>query len=108
MIARVWQGWAANNEAADAYEAFLRTEFLPAATSIAGYRGAEVLRRRSGDEIEFVTVTRFESLDAIRAFAGDDLERAHVAPRARALLARFEERCQHFELVIDTAGGADA
>jgi antibiotic biosynthesis monooxygenase (ABM) superfamily enzyme len=101
MIARMWRGWARSAENADAYEAFLRDIFLPAATKIAGYRGAQVLRRPAGDEIEFVTVTRFDSLDAIKAFAGEDAEKAHVAPRARELLAHWDERAVHYEIVID-------
>ena len=102
MIARMWRGWAGTVENADAYEAFLRDTFLPAATKIDGYHGAQVLRRTVGDEIAFVTVTRFDSLAAIKAFAGEDAERAHVAPRARELLARCDERAVHFEIVIDT------
>jgi heme-degrading monooxygenase HmoA len=101
MIARMWRGWAGSVANADAYEAFLRDSFLPAAAKIEGYRGAQVLRRPAGDEIEFVTVTRFDSLAAIKAFAGADAEKAHVAPQARALLARWDERAVHFELVID-------
>ncbi|MGK9235357.1 hypothetical protein KXS07_27150 [Inquilinus limosus] len=107
MIARVWRGWASTVEAADLYEAFLRSEFLPAAHAIDGYRGASVLRRPAGAEIEFMTVTYFDSLEAIRRFAGDDLEAAHVAPRARELLDRFDARCLHFDLAIqDLPGGA--
>jgi heme-degrading monooxygenase HmoA len=60
-----------------------------------------VLRRQTGDEVEFMTVTRFDSLDAIRQFAGDDYEAAHVAPRARELLPRFDARCLHFDLVVE-------
>jgi heme-degrading monooxygenase HmoA len=99
MIARIWHGWAAPAHA-DAYQAFLRTSFLPAAHDIAGYRGAHVFRRQTGGDIEFMTVTFFESVDAIRAFAGDDYEAANVAPMARRLLSRFETRCEHYEVVI--------
>jgi heme-degrading monooxygenase HmoA len=101
MIARVWRGWAATRENADRYEEFLRATFLPSIHAIEGYRGAKVLRRNLDAEIEFMTITHFESLEAIRKFAGSDFEAAHVAPRARELLSRFEPRCQHFELVID-------
>jgi len=66
-----------------------------------GYCGASVLRRAVGGEIEFVTLTRFKSIDAIRAFAGEDYEAAHVAPRARELLSRFDARCQHFEWMVE-------
>ena len=57
MIARVWKGWASTTQAADLYEAFLRSEFLPSAHAIDGYRGASVLRRPVGAEVEFMTVT---------------------------------------------------
>lgn len=102
MIARLWHGWAASKENADAYEAFLRTTFLPAADRIQGFRGAQVLRRTVGDEIEFATIATFDSLDAIRAFTGDDVEKAHIAPRARELLSRVEERCRHYEIAFTT------
>jgi len=70
--------------------------------SIKGYHGADVLRRTVADgEVEFTTLTRFESLEAIRVFAGEDYEAAHVAQRARELLSRFEARCQHFECVVE-------
>ena len=101
MIARVWRGWATTAEAANAYQEFLRATFLPSAHTIGGYCGAEVLRRAVGDEVEFMTITRFESLDAIRRFAGEDPEVAHVAPPGRALLTRFDPRCLHYELVVE-------
>jgi len=103
MIARMWRGWAASAEAADLYEEFLRSDFLPAAYGITGFSGASVLRRTVGNEVEFTTITRFESVQAIKQFAGEDYEAAHVAPRARELLARFEPRCVHFDLVIETS-----
>ncbi len=101
MIARLWRGWAATTAEADQYEAFLRTEFLPSTHAIEGYRGASVLRRAVGGDVEFTTITRFDSLAAIRKFAGEDAEAAHVAPRGRELLAHVEARCQHFDLVIE-------
>jgi heme-degrading monooxygenase HmoA len=101
MIARLWRGWAANQQNADLYEEFLRSTFLPTLKEIDGYHGVSVLRRNVEDEIEFVTVTRFSSVDAIRKFAGDDYEAAHVAPRAKELLNRFDTRCLHLDLVID-------
>ena len=101
MIARIWRGWAATKEAADLYEEFLRATFLPSVHAIEGYSGASVLRRPNGAEIEFTVITRFATLDAIRRFAGDDPEAAHIAPRARELLARFDARCQHYDLVVE-------
>ena len=63
--------------------------------------GADLLRRDAGDEIAFVTITRFESLESVRAFAGEDYEQAVVEPEARALLSRFDQRSEHYEIVID-------
>src|SRR4051812_46552046 len=81
MIERVWRG-TVREANADAYEGFLRDKLLPGAHAIGGYLGARVLRRRLGDEWEFMTITHFASLESIRAFAGDDLDAAHIAPEA--------------------------
>src|SRR6478735_2023973 len=71
MIARIWHGWT-TPENAQPYEDLLRSEVLPGIHRVAGYRDAYLLRRDAGDEVEFVTITLFDSLDAVRAFAGDD------------------------------------
>jgi heme-degrading monooxygenase HmoA len=102
VIARVWHGWA-RPEDADAYEALLRDEVLPGIHRIDGFHGAQLLRREVGEEVEFVTVTRFESLDAVRAFAGDDYEAAVVPEQARRLLSRFDDRSAHYELVLEAS-----
>jgi heme-degrading monooxygenase HmoA len=99
MIGRIWHGWASPDKA-DAYEELLRTHVLPGIDRIPGYRGATVLRLDGGDEVEFVTLTFFESLDAIRVFAGEDYEAAVVPPDARALLTRFDERSRHYDVVL--------
>lgn len=99
MIARLWHGWTSRENAAP-YERFLREHMFPSMERVPGFLGAELLRREDGDEIAFVTITRFESYDAVRAFAGDDYERAVVEPEARALLSRRDERSEHFEVVI--------
>jgi heme-degrading monooxygenase HmoA len=101
MIARVWRGWAVTSEAANLYQEFLRSTFLPSIHTISGYCGAQILRRTVGHEEEFTTITYFESLDAIRRFAGEDCEAAHVAPRGRELLERFDPRCLHYEVVVE-------
>lgn len=105
MIARIWRGWAGSVEKADLYQEFLQSAFLPSVHAIEGYRGARVLRRTVDGEVEFMTITQFDSLDAIRRFAGADCEAAHVAARARELLSHFEARCQHFEIVFDDTPG---
>lgn len=104
MIARLWHGWAPR-DSADAYEEFLRTKFLPTIDRIAGYKGAQVFRRDDeGVEVEFVTTTYFDSIGAIRAFAGNDYEVANVAPEARRLLTRFDQRCRHYTVVAGPGG----
>jgi hypothetical protein len=99
MIARVWHGWTSPQNA-DAYEALLKSEIFSgiAAREIAGCRGIELGRRDLGAEVEFVTVMRFDDLDAVRQFAGEDYEQAVVPAKARALLSRFDARSQHYEV----------
>lgn len=83
----------------DAYEALLRNEVLPGIHRIPGYHGAYLLRREAAPEVEFVTLTLFDSWDAVRAFAGPDREVAVVPPAARKLLARFDARSVHYEIL---------
>jgi heme-degrading monooxygenase HmoA len=99
MVARIWHGWT-TSEKADAYEELLRAHVLPGIHRVSGYRGAYLLRDDSSDEVEFVTVTLFDSLDAVREFAGDDYEAAVVLPEARKLLTRFDERSHHYETLV--------
>jgi heme-degrading monooxygenase HmoA len=99
MIGRIWHGWT-TPENADAYEALLKSEIFVGigARQIEGYKGIQLFRREIGDEVEFVTVMWFESLDAVCAFAGSDYEIAVVPPHARALLSRFDARSQHYQV----------
>jgi heme-degrading monooxygenase HmoA len=99
VIARIWHGWTDPRDA-EAYEAFLREQMFPSIHRVPGFLGAELLRRDLDGEVAFVTITRFDSLDAVRAFAGDDYERAVVEPEARRLLRRFDERSEHYEVVL--------
>jgi heme-degrading monooxygenase HmoA len=102
MIARIWHGWTPL-EHADAYEDFLRTTMFPSIHRVPGFLGADLLRRDLDGEVAFITITRFESLDAVRAFAGDDYERAVIEPEARELLSRHDQSSQHYEVVLDRA-----
>jgi antibiotic biosynthesis monooxygenase (ABM) superfamily enzyme len=106
VIARVWRGWA-SPENAPAYERLVSTEVLPgiARRGIHGYRGAYLLRRDVGDEVEFSTILLFDSFDALRAFAGDDYERAYVPPPAREVLSRFDETSAHYETLRTPGDG---
>ena len=99
MIGRIWHGWT-TPENADTYEKLLRTEIFPAIASknVPGYRGIQLLRRTLDVEVEFITIMLFDSLDAIRQFAGEDYELAYVPEKAREVLTRFDERSQHYEI----------
>jgi heme-degrading monooxygenase HmoA len=87
--------------AADAYERLLREDVLPGIRRVAGFLGATVLRRDVSDGVEFVVLTRFVSLDAVRGFAGPEYDRPVIEPDARALLARWDDRARHFETVVE-------
>jgi heme-degrading monooxygenase HmoA len=100
MIARLWNGWttAAN---ADAYEQLLLGEIGPGIMDrqVPGFREMQVLRRTlDTGEVEFTTIMWFDSLEAVKAFAGEDHERSVVPPEARALLSRFDQRSRHAEV----------
>ena len=99
MIARIWYGWT-TPENADTYENLLKTDIFPgiAAKKIAGYRKIQLLRREHADEVEFITIMWFDSLDSIKAFTGDDYETAYVPPQARKVLKRFDTRSAHYEM----------
>ena len=97
MIARVWRGWT-RIENADAYERLLREVVYPGLHSINGYQGGYILRQDGEEEAEFVTVNLFESLDAVKAFAGSDYEAPVFEPEARRLLSRVEPIARHYEV----------
>jgi heme-degrading monooxygenase HmoA len=97
MIVRMWRGQA-KAENADAYERFVTTKVFAELPAIAGHRGAYLLKRPNGNEVEFIAVTLWESLAAIRGFAGDDIDRAVIEPDARAVLSSFDDVVRHFEL----------
>jgi len=99
MIARLWHGWT-TPENAGAYETLLRTKILPGIHRVEGYQGAYLMRRDVPEGVEFVTLTLFGSMDAVRAFAGVDSAVAVVPAEARKLLARFDQRSLHYDVVI--------
>jgi heme-degrading monooxygenase HmoA len=100
VIARVWRGWTRADQA-HRYERHYREEVLPALRRLAGFRGARLLRRTDGAETEFVSLTYFDDLDAVRRFAGDDHETAVVADEAREVLVRFDDRVRHYDTAVD-------
>ena len=99
MISRIWHGWTAPANA-DAYEALLKSEIFVEIRErqIAGFRSIQLFRRMLGKEVEFITIMWFDNLEAVREFAGEDYEVAVVPPKARALLAHFDARSQHYEV----------
>ena len=99
MIGRIWHGWT-KPENADAYENLLREEIFSgiALRNLTDYNGIQLFRRKVEDEVEFVTIMWFESIEAIKKFAGKDYETAVVPSKARELLKRFDERSQHYEV----------
>jgi len=101
MIARIWHGWTKTKDA-KAYENMLRDEIFPsiAARNNRGYRGAELFINRDADEVEFVTLLRFDSMDAVKEFAGADEDRPVIYPKAEVLLTRMDERSRHYLIAI--------
>ncbi len=105
MIGRIWHGWTTPRNA-ETYEALLKEEVFVGIQNrhIRGFRSIQLLRRNAGEEVEFVTIMSFESLDAVREFAGENYEIAVVPERARAVLAHFDERSQHYEIRAEVSG----
>ena len=98
MIARVWRGYA-RPEHADAYEAHLEPELLPGLSKVEGYRESYLLRRQAGDEVEFITIILWESIENVRAIAGPDYETAVIPEERRKYLSRFDQKAAHYEVV---------
>ncbi|RPI33068.1 MAG: antibiotic biosynthesis monooxygenase [Chloroflexota bacterium] len=105
MIARIWHGWTTPGNA-DTYEMMLKEEIFVGIQDrrIEGFKHIQLLRRPVGDEVEFITIMLFDSLDAVREFAGDDYEIAVVPPKARAVLSHFDQRSQHYEVRAERSG----
>jgi len=100
MIARMWHGWT-TPENAEAYETLLRTKILPGIRKSAGCQGTRLLRRGRGEEVEFVTLLFFDSIEAVKAWAGPNYDDAVIPPEAKALLRRFRERSRHYDVIFE-------
>ena len=100
MISRIWHGWT-SHDYADEYEELLRSEIFTSISrrSIPGYSGIHLLRRDVDDGVEFVTIMWFETMDAVREFAGEGYEAAVVPPEARRLLSRFDHKSSHYQVI---------
>jgi len=99
MIARIWHG-RTKAAKADEYLAFLQQRALPDYRGTPGNLAAYVLRRDEGDVTHFMTLTHWESLQAIEAFAGSDIARAKYYPEDSGFLLEFEPTVQHHELYM--------
>jgi antibiotic biosynthesis monooxygenase (ABM) superfamily enzyme len=100
MIARIWHGWTTRADV-KTYEKMLRDEIFPsiAARNIKGYGGAELFIREDGNETEFITLLRFNSMDGVKEFAGSDETKPVIFPGAEKLLTRMEP-AQHYRVAI--------
>jgi hypothetical protein len=105
MISRIWHGWTSPANA-DTYESLLKNEIFTGIESrqISGYRGIHLLRRNLDSEVEFITIMWFDTLGAVQTFAGQEYEIAVVLPKAGALLSRFDERSQHYDVKVELKG----
>jgi heme-degrading monooxygenase HmoA len=98
MIIREWRARTSLAQA-EAYPSHFRTKVLPDLSRSSGFAGAHLCRRRLGDGIEFLVLTRWKSMDAIRAFAGRAIDNAVVEPGAVAALIDFDAKVQHYEVI---------
>ncbi|HUD53906.1 MAG TPA: hypothetical protein VMR02_01675 [Terracidiphilus sp.] len=97
MVARHWRGWTTAKNA-DAYEILLMSKVLPGLREIEGYRGGYVLRKDDRNEAEFLVVNLFDSLAAIKRFAGQHYTTRVFEPEATALLSRIEPVATHYKV----------
>jgi len=105
MISRIWHGWATLADA-DKYAPLLEEEIFIGIQNrqVRGFKGIQSLRREFHQEVEFITIMPFAPLDAVRGFAGEDHEAAVVAGKAGKLSTRFDERSQHYEIMVERTG----
>jgi len=98
MIIREWRGRASRSRS-EAYPAHFREKVVPELRELPGFAGADLGQRRLDDMLEFVVLTRWQSMEAVRGFAGADIEKAVVEPDAVAALVDFDSSVRHYELV---------
>jgi len=105
MISRIWHGWTTSGNA-DIYEKLLKSEIFVGIQNrqIPGFNSIQLLRREIGNEVEFITIMIFDSLAAVREFAGENYEAAVVPEKARAVLSRFDQTSQHYEIRAEQFG----
>ena len=100
MIIRAWRGRAAKSSP-DAYPKHFRTNVVPELKGVPGFVGAYLIRRAADEKIEFLVLTMWRTMDAIRAFAGNDVGKAVIEPGAAAALVDYDRRVEHYEVIED-------
>jgi|TARA_R100001460_G_scaffold41829_6_gene77628 antibiotic biosynthesis monooxygenase (ABM) superfamily enzyme len=100
VIARIWKGWTTHDNAS-AYEDLFKNNVLPKVTQgVDGYISTNLLRRETGDNVEFTTIFWFESLEAVKSFAGPNFEQAVVPEQVKALVSHYEETVHHHDVAL--------
>ena len=99
MIARIWRASATAGENADAYCSHFATEVVPHLRAIDGQHGALLLKRQAGQQVEFIALTLWDSIETVKQFTGPGVDVAIVAPQAQAVLATFDAFVTHYEIV---------
>ena len=107
MVARIWHGYT-RPEHADAYEAMLKPELLPGIGTVKGYKASYLLRRDEGREVEFITIMLWDSIDAIRDYAGRDYETSVVPEERRKYLSRHDAKSKHYQIVSTHKSSVDS
>jgi hypothetical protein len=100
MVCRVWRGWTKEAQA-QSYDDYLQKDLFPRLSHelrSRGYCGYQLLRIPRGDEIEFMTMLWFESVESVRSFAGENYETPVISDKARSLLAHFADRADHYQV----------
>jgi hypothetical protein len=102
MISRIWHGYT-SFENADAYENLLKKEIFVGIKNrnIDGYKGIQLLSRKLENEVEFITIMWFDSIESVKIFAGSDYEKAVVPKEAQMILSRFDQKSQHYEVISE-------
>ena len=101
MIARVWRGVTGDSENADKYVEHVNKNVVPQLANIKGHINIKVLRRDLEKEVEVLVITTWESMEAVKGFAGTDVHNAVVEPQAIAVLKEYEDTVRHFEIALD-------
>ena len=98
MISRHWRGLTKSTHA-DEYVEHLRTETFPQLANIPGFLNASILRRQTQEGVEFLVVTNWESITAIKQFSGRQPENAVVPEKVQKMMVEYDRKARHYEVV---------